>query len=297
MNSIEKWITDNRIKRPKDFAEKFREIGFKVNNVLPPVFESYAIIFHPYKIPKGQLITEREKIKQYEKKFIENVNNLIAKEIGISSKELPTQRYDFEEVIRDTLNSRSVEKSKIEETVKKLELEALKLAVEPAQYFFNCIKEGVMPDEPTYDLKEVTWNELYQLYGLEFNYKAMWATLGKKIKSEDIFEGQESPEMDNMPKSIIKKIKVLLKKQNIKNVVVNTQEELDSEDLNINLIDNLDWVNLIASINKEWIFITPHDFCRTIVAGNNDFVQQIIESKTFEISNNLTENQRLDIYA
>ena len=109
----------------------------------------------------------------------------------------------------------------------------------------------------------------------------MWATLGKMVKSEDVYAGQETPEMGNVPKSVLEKIKRFLKKEDIRNVVVNSQKGVDSENIYIDSIDELDLVNLIASKNREWIFITPNDLCRTIIAGSREFIQKVITTEIF----------------
>jgi len=51
---------------------------------------------------------------------------------------------------------------------------------------------------------------------------------------------------------------------------------------------------LIASSSRDWLFITPHDFCRTIIAGNQVFVMDFLKSGLSEVSGLVADEHRLN---
>lgn len=220
MNTLEKWIEENKLKRLEDWTVK--KDGFRIENVIPPVYESYIMLYHPYYIPEK----------------------------------------------------------------------------EP-------LKEGVHTYKPPV-LKEISWTELYDFYNLKFDDKASWCTLGEELSSGSYIEGQEMPEQDYFPNSLIQKVQTELLKMNIRQVDINSmsntlgyQTEIHSisQNIDVNRLNSLADINIIASPIRDWIFINPNDYCRTIVAGNRAFVRAIKASENFEASNFVNHKHRLDRFA
>lgn len=291
MDSIHIWIRENQIKRPNCTQEEFRKIGYKIENAIPPVFEAYALIYHPYKIPKGEIITEKQEQAVEKDRLIKKINNLVERETGIPFVELPLEEYDIEEVVRKKLRLQNIEDHVINKKLEVLDKEFIKIIFEPFQDIIDSLEEDYVKEK--IELREISWKELYSFYGIKLNSRASWGTIGQQVKSEDRIVGQEIPEMDYIPKEIVEKIHDFIMKMNVKKVVTNAQPK----EIMTDKLKTQKNVTIISSVEKEWLFMCPYDFCRTIVAGKIEFVQQIINSKLFETSCIVPQNHRLDFYA
>jgi hypothetical protein len=260
--------------------------GFLYSKQNSPLFESYALIYHPYKIPTGEIITHKEAAAGYERQLYEKINKLIVNLAGIPLDELPNEKYDVNELLYEKLEAEKVEDHKIDEIVSKISSEIIKIVAQP----FQEILETGFEQSNTKVFKEISWRDLYRIYGIEFTEKSNWTTLGQILNSGDYIIDQEMPEMDVIPISILKNIFTLLKRMQVDSVFINSYRQANLISLKDDGFFEKNNISFVASLDRDWIFLNPYDSCRTIVGGKLDFVKDIINSNLFEISDLLDEN-------
>jgi hypothetical protein len=142
--------------------------GFLYSKQNSPLFESYALIYHPYKIPTGKIITHKEAAVRYERQLFEKINKLIVSLAGIPLDELPNEMYDIDELLYEKLNSKNVETHKIDEIISKIGSEIIKIVAQPIQE----ILDTWLKQSNSKIVKEIGWRDLYRIYGIEFTEKS-----------------------------------------------------------------------------------------------------------------------------
>lgn len=260
--------------------------GFLYSKQNSTLFESYALIYHPYKIPTGEILTHKEASVRYERQLFEKINKLIGSLAGIPLDELPNEKYDVDVLLYEKLNSKNVETHKIDEIVSKISSEIIKIVAQP----FQEILDTGFQQSNSKIFKEISWRDLYKIYGIEFTEKSNWTTLGQILNSEDYIIDQEMPEMDVIPNGILKNIFTLLKRKQVDSVFINSCTQANLISLMDDSFFEKNNISFVASLDRDWIFLNPYDSCRTIVGGKLDFIKDVINSKLFEISDLLDEN-------
>ena len=66
--------------------------------------------------------------------------------------------------------------------------------------------------------------------------------------------------------------------------------------INLDEMESLKNVYLIAHPEKDWLFFNMYDSCRTLVAGSRSFVSSLIDSELFETTGILSAEQRTDSF-
>jgi hypothetical protein len=101
------------------------------------------------------------------------------------------------------------------------------------------------------------------------------------------------PDMDCMPQSVRSAIAQFLKSRGIEQAAVSSRTAQDVASLPVEELSTAEHLHLIASSSRDWLFITPHDFCRTIIAGNQAFVMDFLKSGLSEVSGLVGDEHRL----
>ena len=298
MNRTEKWINDHKKKRPSSWH--WRRDGYFIEDIIPSVYECYAIIYHPYYLPYGQLITNEQAEQNIQTEMLIYLNNEIEKEFNIPVSDLPVEEYDFEEIIRTKDNSAMYTKDQFELKLKKFTERMLRRAFKPLQ----DLMDGKEVEEKKKDIREAKWSEIYDLYGLSFDKNSNWQDLSR-MDSEKLIADSEMPSMDFLPISILEKLRNFLHSNGIEKVVINSWNQnieprsllnADSENVNYSAIVKEEAINIISATNREWIFVNPWDYCRTIVGGSVKFINKLRAETTLEISDNVRSTHRINSY-
>ena len=111
------------------------------------------------------------------------------------------------------------------------------------------------------------------------------------------------PDQDNIPISTLKKIGKFLIGQGVTNVNINSLTNIighqhliheSSESRKLKEIIEYDNIHILNSLDNDWIFINPYDYCRTIVASSKNFIERLRERTELEMSKLITSKHRFN---
>ena len=303
MNELEVWIYNNNVPHPDDFEKNYKSIGSRIKNAIPPVFEAYALIYHPFKVPKGELLREKERTKAMWLLIIAEINRYIEGITGIDSSSLPMERYDFVPVLQTRMSAIGISKAVQEEKLELIDRELFQVVIKYMRSKNNFDEEYKNLDDDKF--RDLSWQELHDFYGIDFSVKSTLMTIHDQRKSEDKIVGLGGAEMDIIPVNECTRLKEFLKTIDQLNVDVNilcgeynerylkenTQPSIDVEQLDV-----LRNVYLIAHPEKDWLILNLFDTSRTLVAGSRPFVVSLIDSGLFETTGILSAEQRIDSF-
>ncbi len=298
MNRIEQWINDHKKKRPSSWH--WRRDGYYIEDIIPSVYECYAIIYHPYYLPNGQLITNEQAEQNHQMKLVIHLNKEIEKEFKIPFSQLPNSPYDIEEKIRTKVSSSLYTEEQLEKKIKKFSDRMLKHAFKPLQ----DLMDGKELEEDKEVTREGKWSEVFKFYRLDFNTKSSWYDTYNLESSKKIANAQ-MPAQDFLPVSILIQLRNFLHSNGVEKLDVNLWNQTieprsllnaDSENVKYSAIVKEEAINIISATNREWIFVNPHDYCRTIVGGSVKFIDKLRAETTLEISDNLRSTHRINSY-
>ena len=296
MNKIEKWIEENKTKRIESW--NWRIDGYYIEDILPNSYESYAIIYHPFKLPTEPLITNAENEQIEARKTINQLNKLISSEFKIPLDELPSEEYDIETTIRDKAEIK-YRKSEFEAKLKNLEKSILTIAFKPLQDIMDN------PDSYEEDIikrREANWKEVFNFYNIHFNEHSSWYDT-IELDSKTKINNAEMPDQDNIPVSTLQEIGKFLITHGVNTVNINSLSNTigyqhliheSSKNRKLKEIVEYDNIHILNSLDNDWIFINPYDYCRTIVASSKDFIERLREKTELEMSKLLTSEHRFN---
>ena len=297
MNKIEKWIEVNKTKRNESW--NWRTDGYYIEDILPSTFETYAIIYHPYKLPLEQLVTNEQSEQKEKKLFILKMNKLISTEFEIPIVELPIEEYDIEQTIKEKVNKKNISELELEVKIKRLEKQLLSIAFQPLQKINDNINSF---ENEVIQRRESKWQEVFNFYKINFNENSSWYdTFELDAKSK--IHNAEMPDQDNIPISIMQTIGKFLINQGVTNVNINSLSNTigfqqliheKSENRNLEEIVEYDNIHILNSLDNDWIFINPYDYCRTIVASSKEFIERLRKTTELEMSKLLTSKHRFN---
>lgn len=297
MNKIETWIDKNKTKRETSW--NWRIDGYYIEDILPNTYEAYAIIYHPFKLPLGSLITGEENERKEAKQFSLKVNKIIANNFKIPIDELPNVKYDIEDTIREKVNREVISEHHLDAKLKELENQILKIAFQPLQ---NIVDNIDSKEDDAIERREGKWEEVFKFYKLEFNEKSSWYDTLSLSSNSKIYNSV-MPEQDRIPGSILKSLHNFLAKKGIQKANINSLSNTiglqhlinkDSEDVSLGDIVNYENVHILNSISNDWIFINPYDYCRTIVASSKEFINELKNETSLEISDFVNSKHRFN---
>jgi len=296
MNRVESWIESGITKRPIDW--NWRLDGYYIEDIIPEAFETYALIYHPYKLPHGQIITNEKSEQNEKRKFLENLNKKIEQEFKIPFSKLPNKEYNIEQTIRNKINPSLFSDEQLNNKIEEFEKYMLGLAFQPLQDALDNIEAPV----ETIARRETPWSEVFQFYELEYNKNSSWYDTFELQAKNKIFNA-EMPDQDKIPESVLQELQIFFTSNDIDTVDINSLSNViapkslinkDSENYNCLDLINSESIHLISSINRDWIFINPYDYCRTIIGGTLEFIKSLRENSSLEISENVNSKHRIN---
>ncbi|NBC07845.1 MAG: hypothetical protein GVY26_11695 [Bacteroidetes bacterium] len=301
MDTVSSWIRANTVKTDGGI----QKTGFRIKHAVPPVFEAYALIYHPYRIPAGEIVFEWEQEIRAKRQRAERVTRMLKEEYGVAVGDwllvaLESERYNLEELIAQKLRAYGYTGSQIDKPLKAVRDGLLRAILQPLQNLVDASLEdsetadAEVDNRETQPKREISWKAIYQIYGLPFSDQANWSTLSRGVKPENRIWGEEMPEMDRMPQSVRSAIARFLKSRGIDQTAVGSRAAQATRSLAVEELPTVEDLYLIASPSRDWLFITPHDFCRTIIAGKRAFVADFLKSGYAEVSGLLGAEHRLD---
>lgn len=297
MDTVSSWIRANTVKTDGGI----QKTGFRIKHAVPPVFEAYALIYHPYRIPAGEIVFEWEQEIRAKRRGAERVTRMLKEEYGVAVEDwllvaLESERYDVEELIAQKLRAYGYSSSQRDKLLKAVRDELLRGIFQPLQTLLDTSESANtgVDNSKSKPKREISWKAIYQIYGLPFSDRVNWSTLSKSVKPENRISGEEMPEMDRMPQSVRSAIARFLKSRGIDQTAVGSRAAQTTRSLAVEKLPTVEDLYLIASPSRDWLFITPHDFCRTIIAGKQAFVADFLKSGYAEVSRLLGAEHRLN---
>ena len=271
---------------------------------VPPVFEAYALIYHPYRTPAGEIFFEWEQEIRAKRQNAARVTRMLKEEYGVAVGDwllvaLESERYDVEELLAQKLRAHGYIGGQVDEPLQAFRDKLLRVILQPLQTLADAFLEdsgtanAEVDNSETQPKREISWKAIYQIYGLPFSDQVNWSTLSRGVKPENRIVGKEMPEMDCMPQSVRSAIAQFLKSLGIEQAAVSSRTAQDVASLPVEELPAAEHLHLIASSSRDWLFITPHDFCRTIIAGNQAFVMDFLKSGLSEVSGLVGDEHRL----
>jgi hypothetical protein len=300
MDDINTWIASKTAR----IDSRSLQNGLQVKHVVPSVFDAYALLYHPYRIPVGKVVFEWEQEIRSKQQMAKEISHILNEEYGIAAEDwvlmaLESERYDFEELLAQKVRVLGYEGDQlyghlqnIKERVSRIMLQPLRTkfteAIEKAEVHGADVNHGESGQK-----REISWRDIYQIYGLPFSDGVHWPTLSRSLKHGNRIVGQEMPEMDCMPHTVCLSIAGFLNKYGVGQVIARRVGASATVSLTVAELSVAEGLNLIASPSRDWLFLTPSDFCRTVIAGNQAFVERFLKSGLSEVSALLRSDHHL----
>lgn len=212
---------------------------------------------------------------------------------------MPIEKYDIEDFIRKKVDRKNVSDEELEAKLKRLQKSLLTIAFQPLQ---DAIENVDNFEEDEIPRRDANWEEVFKFYKLEFNENSSWYDTFE-LTPKSIIYNSKMPDQDNIPISIMQTIGIFLRKQGVTNANINSlsntigyQQLIHeiSENRILEEIVEYDNIHILNSLDNDWIFINPYDYCRTIVASSKEFIERLREKTELNMSKLLTSKHRFN---
>lgn len=307
--SIFDWIANNTIQEP------FEKAGNPIQKYIPPIFEKYCKILHPFildlDVPES-LYNEKEIQRKRELKKIKNIYD----KLKLNDTALLDLNFELftKAAIKAILNKHNMHDSILELPLAKIQEGPLKddlkiLLIDPIQDEFhnygriihaatkghNVLKHPVIDRNLEYvkNIQKVKWKDLANKYGLKFHYDISLSSFSNKFELIGFPLNLYFPSCSLDKDDVSELYRILIKYCKTNNIITqtyNAKHEAIHQICSLQKMTSQKNVHALqggylADESLEWILYTDNveDLQLTILGGSSLLIDALIEESGLEV--------------